>query len=268
MSSGPAEWCPRPTFSLHGEDVIALAILERSGRLPAEGVYVDVGAFHPTFASNTAVLAQRGWRGICIEPNPVMAERLRAARPGDLVLEVAVGSSRREGHLNFFYEWASSNTLDDDFAKFISDTQGVEISQQIRVDVIPLAQILAEHVPTEATIDFMSIDVEGMDLEALRSSDWQQFRPSLVAVEDLDLDLADTRASPVFRFMTDVHYRLVAHAVYTSFYLRWDDDPQWLDVQLQAHRATKGRARAAGPLTRSAIAARLSGLVRALRERR
>ena len=183
-------------------------------------MYIDVGAFHATFASNTAVLAPRGWRGICIEPNPLMAERLRSARPDDVVLEVAVGSSRRKSHLNFFYEWGSSNTLDDDFATFISATQGVEVSQQIAVDVVPLAQILAEHVPAEATIDFMSIDVEGMDLEALRSSDWQRFRPSLVAVEDLDLNLADTLSSLVFRFMTDVRDRLVAHAVYTSFYLR------------------------------------------------
>lgn len=52
-------------------------------------MYIDVGAFHPTFASNTAVLAPRGWRGICIEPNPLMAERLRSARPDDVVLEVA-----------------------------------------------------------------------------------------------------------------------------------------------------------------------------------
>ena len=253
---------------MHGEDIIALAILERSGRLPDSGLYVDVGAFHPTFASNTAVLSERGWRGVCIEPNPLMADRLRTARPTDVVLEVAVGSSRRKGHLNFFYEWGSSNTLDEDFAAFISSTQSVEVSKRIEVDVVPLADILTEHVPAEASIDFMSIDVEGMDLEALQSSDWKRFRPSLVAIEDLELDLSNARSSPVFQFMTDVRYRFVAHAVYTSFYLRWDDQAQWLDVQRQAHDRAQGRTREASPLARLARSARSSRVARRLRTAR
>ena len=114
---------------------------------------------------------------------------------------------------------------------------------------MPLAGILSEHVPADTTIDFMSIDVEGMDLEVLESSDWQRFRAALVAVEDLGLDLADVRSSPVFRFMTDVRYRFVAHAVYTSFYLRWDDEPQWIDIQRQEHdtRRPDTRNRPLGP---------------------
>jgi FkbM family methyltransferase len=228
---------------MHGEDVIALAILDRSGCLPSTGLYVDVGAFHPTYASNTAVLSERGWRGVCIEPNPFMAARLREARPADVVLEVAVGSSRRRGYLNLFSEWGSSNTLDDDFAAFISSTQDVEVARRIDVDVMPLAEILSEHVPADATIDFISVDVEGMDLEVLESSDWTRFRPSLVAAEDLGLDLADVRSSPIFRFMTGVRYRLVAHAVFTSFYLRWDDEAQWIDVQRQEHDTKRNATR-------------------------
>ena len=245
---------------MHGEDVIALAILDRSGRLPSCGLYVDVGAFHPTFASNTAILSERGWRGVCIEPNPFMAARLRAARPADVVLDVAVGSSRRRGHLNLFSEWGSSNTLDDDFAAFISSTQDVEVTQRIDVEVMPLAGILSEHAPADTTIDFMSIDVEGMDLEVLESNDWARFRATLVAVEDLGLDLADVRSSPVFRFMTGVRYRLVAHAVFTSFYLRWDDEAQWIDIQRQEHDTTRDPTRGTGRLAQLARSARSSRL--------
>lgn len=207
------------SFSLHGEDLAVLRTLERAGRYRDDGYYVDVGAFHPYWASNTALFRQRGWRGLNVEPNPTMADRLRTARPGDVTLACAVGAPKRTAQLHFFYEWASSNTLVPEFAAMIARGQDVEVSQLIDVDVVPLADLLREHAPADGRIDMFSIDVEGMDLEVLTSNDWDRFRPSIVAVEDLDLRLDDLDGSPIHGFMSEHGYRLVSHVVLTSLYL-------------------------------------------------
>ncbi len=209
----------RSTYSSHGEDVIARVLLERFGKWRDQGFFVDVGAFHPTVASNTADFSDLGWTGVHVEPNPGMADRLRAARPNDVVVQCAIGAERRIGHLYFFYEWASSNTLDADFADAIAAGQELDRPTVIEVQVLPLRELLAADVAAGQTIDFMSVDVEGLDLEVLRSNDWTAFRPILVMVEDIDLRLDDLAGSPVFMFMNQLGYRMVAHAVLTSFYM-------------------------------------------------
>jgi FkbM family methyltransferase len=211
---------PALTYSLHGEDQAIIRTLERNGRYRDRGFYIDVGAFHPYWSSNTALLHARGWRGINVEPNPVMAHQLSIVRPDDITLACAVGSPRRTAELHYFYDWASSNTLVSEFADMISHGQNVEVSKRIPVEVIPLADLCTEHVPPGQTIDFLNVDVEGMDVEVLESGDWDRFHPTLVAVEDLDLDLGAVEASASYRFMRDHGYRLTSHAVLTSIYLR------------------------------------------------
>lgn len=209
----------RPSYSAHGEDRVLLALYEELGGLPASGCYVDVGAYHPVALSNTAVLYEAGWWGINIEPNPVMARFLREMRRGDITLCQAAGTPARTADLLFFGDWASSNTLDPDFASWISSEQDVQIEQRISTPVIPLADVFAEHLPAGRGIDVLSVDVEGMDAEVLRSNDWGRYRPHVVMVEDLALRLDDVAGSEVFDVLSAAGYRLVSHAVKTSFYI-------------------------------------------------
>lgn len=210
---------PVLTYSMHGEDTVIIRTLERRLLYRNRGFYVDVGAFHPYWASNTALLHARGWRGINIEPNPAMARQLAQVRPADITLQCAVGTPRRRADLHYFYDWASSNTLVPAFADMISEGQDVQVSEMITVDVVPLGEILAEHVPNGETIDVLNVDVEGMDIEVLQSNDWDRFRPTIAAVEDLDLVLDNVAASATYRFMHDQGYRLVSHVVLTSIYV-------------------------------------------------
>lgn len=196
-----------------------MAIYAEHGGLPEAGFYVDVGAYHPRAVSNTALLHDAGWRGINIEPNPVMAEYLRKLRPGDVTLQQAAGTPRRTADLLFFGDWASSNTLDPDFGEMIATDQNVPVQRSIPTEVVPLRDVFAEHVPSSVVIDFLSVDVEGMDVEVLESNDWGRYRPSIVAVEDLTLRLEEPAGSAAFRLLHDEGYRFVAHALKTSFYV-------------------------------------------------
>lgn len=74
----------------------------------------------------------------------------------------------------------------------------------LEIPVRTLGSIFSEHLPAQTEIDFMGVDVEGIDLSALMDNDWQRYRPHWIMVEltrsaqeildlELELDLALTR---------------------------------------------------------------------------
>src|SRR5687767_8407020 len=85
----------RVSWSQCGEDLAMAQIFSMVGiERPS---YLDIGAHHAAFLSNTYYFYKRGSRGVLVEPDPVLAAELRAARPGDTVLQLGIGQgSRRE----------------------------------------------------------------------------------------------------------------------------------------------------------------------------
>ena len=54
------------SYSQEGEDLILQRILPQE----QVGFYIDVGAHHPFWYSNTALLYEKNWRGMNIDPSP------------------------------------------------------------------------------------------------------------------------------------------------------------------------------------------------------
>ena len=204
---------PVPSYSAFGEDRLILKLLESRGR----GFYVDVGCHHPIDYSNTYALYQRGWRGIAIDPDPVAIAAFRATRPRDIPCQCAIGLEAGEAILHLFND-RSMNTLDAaSFARFKAKPRKRHLGD-IRVERRPLAAVLAELLPPGEAVDFLNVDCEGTDLEVLRSNDWSRHRPALIAVEDFSLDLAESAASPIHRYLRERGYRLDSHLRLTSLY--------------------------------------------------
>jgi hypothetical protein len=80
------------SFAQQGEDLVVAEILydQFHVRTPT---YIDIGAHDPIENNNTYFLYRTGGRGVLVEPNPFYAEKLRAARPGDQVLQAGIGPS-------------------------------------------------------------------------------------------------------------------------------------------------------------------------------
>jgi hypothetical protein len=74
-------------------------------------------------------------------------------------------------------------------------------------------------MPGQTPIDFMSIDVEGYDLQVLQSSDWTRFRPACVLVEYSGFDLGKPAGEPIHSFLEKQDYRLFAKTFNTLLYL-------------------------------------------------
>ena len=180
-----------------------------SGR---QGFFVDVGANDPTQGSQSWHLEQLGWRGVLVEPQPVLAARLRETRKAQ-VFEAACSSPDNAGQTLSLHVAGPMSALDRDRM-----APGAIPSEVIDVRVRTLDDILAE-AGAPAPLGFLSVDIEGHEIEALSGFDFARWRPALILLEDHVSDLAK------HRFMQRARYRLVRRTDTNSWYVPDDADP-------------------------------------------
>lgn len=194
-----------PSFSAAGEDMILRHIL---GSDKQDGFYLDVGAFHPVKASNTYFFYLYGWRGINIEPRPGSKKLFDKIRPKDINLEI--GISEEPGELTYYFIGEDSSI--NSFSPGFLEQMGMlgEVIRKVSVPVLPLREVLDQHLPNGQPIHFMNVDVEGYDLQVLKSNDWERFRPKLLVVED---SAVEAQQSEIVRFMKEEGYNVCAQNV-------------------------------------------------------
>ena len=142
------------------------------------GVFVDVGANHYRRESNTYYLeTQRGWSGLAIEPQAKFAADYASHRPRTTFVPLFVSDvSNREAVL-----YVPADDLVASFDKRFAEFQSNGLAQPVSANTTTLDDILARN-RIEA-IDFLSIDIELHEPQALNGFSVERFRPALVAIE-------------------------------------------------------------------------------------
>lgn len=201
------------SYSQEGEDLLLSRFLV--GR--KTGFFVDVGAHHPKRFSNTYALYRKGWNGINIDANPGSMRLFKRIRPRDINLEAAVYSTHQQLTYHAFNEPAL-NTFDKALAK--ERARGTyRIVEEIKIETLPLSEILEQHLPTGTKIDFLNVDVEGLDLEVLRSNDWNRYSPEFIFVECFECSTWEQAASdPLAQFLMDRRYSIVGKTMHTVLF--------------------------------------------------
>lgn len=210
------EWAAE-SYSQEGEDMILKRVFEEPGiGLKQNGFYIDVGAHHPKRYSNTYLFYKNGWRGINIDAMPSSMEQFREQRPRDINIEMAI--SRHSGERTFYI---FNEPLLNSFDGELSRSRVSDIYQIIEERTIPtrtLKEVLAEALPQGAKIDFLSIDVEGLDMEVLQSNDWEAIRPDYILTECVDLTLTEVINSELYKFLESQNYELLCKTINTVFF--------------------------------------------------
>ncbi len=189
-------------------------ILQRIFQGRKRGFYVDIGAHHPRRFSNTNLFYRRRWRGINIEPNPDAIKAFKSMRKRDINLQVGV--SDRSGSLKYYqFDEPALNTFDEAIVASRLATTPYRLVGTVEVPVERLDTLLTRHVPAGVQIDFLSVDVEGLDLAVLKSNDWARFRPRCVLVEALGVSFAEIEANPISGLLAGQGYELVAKTINT-----------------------------------------------------
>lgn len=166
------------SYAQNAEDVV----LNRAFADVRDGFYIDVGAAHPVVHSVTKHFYERGWHGINVEPHPGFFELLRDDRPRDVNLNVGISSD--EGTMTFFEDphLPGNSTFSLELAE-VYRAAGSELGER-ELEVTTLARVCEQHV--DRTIDFLKIDVEGLEREVIAGADFERFRPRVVVVEAID----------------------------------------------------------------------------------
>ena len=205
------------SYSQEGEDMILRRLFEKQ----KTGFYVDVGAHHPKRFSNTFFFYKKGWSGINIDAMPNSMRLFDKIRPRDINLEVPISDKKQKLKYYMFNEPAL-NGFSKDLAEKRDGKDNYKIISERDMETSTLEKILEKNLPSGQKIDFMSIDVEGLDFQVLKSNNWKRFRPKFVLVEVLDSSIKEIANSKEYKYLAEFGYEIFAKTVNTVIFQRED----------------------------------------------
>lgn len=200
------------TYSQEGEELI----LRKLFNPKKKGFYIDIGAHHPKRFSNTYYFYKKGWRGINIEARPGSKKLFDKVRPFDLNLEQAISSESKELKYYMFNEPA----LNGFSLPNVSNLKGhstYKVIDEITLFTQRLDTVLEQYKLSNQIIDFMSIDVEGLDYDVIISNNWDIYKPQVILIEDPEFDFKN--GSKICDFLESYNYKMIARTFNTSFFM-------------------------------------------------
>jgi hypothetical protein len=171
-------------YAQSGEDLVVDFLLRYLG---IGGVtYLDVGAYDPVEINNTYYFYLRGGRGVLVEPNVALSEKLRTVRPRDTTLVAGIGVTAARAADYYVMTDPSWNTFSKEEAEHqekVTDGR-IAIREVVPMPLLDINDVMAEHFAGAAPT-FLSIDAEGLHLAILKTIDFRRFRPNVICVETL-----------------------------------------------------------------------------------
>ncbi len=199
-------------YSQTGEDELLHKYLSE-----ANGSFVDVGAGQPVRGSNTYYFYKKGWSGTLIDPVNFNFRLTKLFRRRDKFIQSIVSSENTALKFYEFYP-AEYSTIEKNVAKSLVD-RGIKLRSEIDLKPITLASLNLSCEPIDATL--LSIDVEGHDLEVLKSNNWLDFKPRVICVEE---NIAGNKQldSKIANYLIAYGYKFVESTDISSIYVHSD----------------------------------------------
>eukprot|EP01112_Ceratiomyxa_fruticulosa_P020851 TRINITY_DN721_c0_g1_i1.p1 TRINITY_DN721_c0_g1~~TRINITY_DN721_c0_g1_i1.p1 ORF type:complete len:289 (-),score=52.96 TRINITY_DN721_c0_g1_i1:71-937(-) len=162
---------------------------EEGKALCGTGVFVDIGANDGKTSSNSKFFEESlGWRGVCVDPNPEVFNELTRNRPLCNNFNVGIAGSngvmkymKITGYAQMLSGWVDFMTeghlrrIDQEIAQFGGDKTIIDVRSSTLMSIMELTGY--------ETVDFLSVDVEGAELEVLKSIDFSRVKTHVVVVE-------------------------------------------------------------------------------------
>jgi FkbM family methyltransferase len=207
----------RMSYAQCGEDLIVQFIFN-AFRI-ARPSYLDLGAHHPRHMSNTFLLYKQRSYGVCVEPDPVLFGRIKRQRPRDICLNAGVGVSVEDKADFYVMTNKALNTFSKQDAERYQSYGHQRIEKIIQIPLLPVNQIISQHFAS--TPQFISIDVEGLELTILKSLDFDRFRPIVLCVETLTYteDRTERKLTEVIDFVCSQGYFIYADTYINSIFV-------------------------------------------------
>lgn len=176
-----------------------------------KGIYIDVGANHPFKDNNTFKLYQKGWQGINIDLDSQAIDIFNYFRPDDENICAAVSETVTEKDLYFHHNRSPINTLEKRL--------GYRAKEIKKIKTTNLNQILEHSKFKNLELDFLSIDVEGHELEVVKGLNFEKFLPKIIVIEHQDQEMKKvqfynqnierTMQYDIYKYMISKNYVLI-----------------------------------------------------------
>lgn len=203
------------SYAQEGEDRILSRVID----LSKKGFYVDVGAHSPSRCSNTYYFYKKNWNGINIDAMPGSMRLFNWTRRRDINLEIAIGESNTE-LIYYMFKERLFNTFDKNLAD--ERIERFKSYNTIKIPVLRLEEVLDTYLPRDQEIDFLSVDVEGLDLQVLRSNNWNKYRPKYLIVEILHNNFDEILKSESYQYLLEKDYDIFAKSTFSVIFKRKD----------------------------------------------
>ena len=202
----PKIFFPKSSYSMFGEDIF----VEKFFKKKSKGIYVDVGCYHPLDGNNTHLLYKKGWHGMNIDLNETSIDLFNKTIKNDVNLRIAVSNKFKK--IKFFYRKKINmlNTINKKFA--INNFRKGFKTSCVQADT--LNSVLDKSKFKNKKIDFLNLDVEGNEINALKSLNFNKYSPKLICVEIHNYPAnsskpANLKSNPIYKFLLKKGYRQV-----------------------------------------------------------
>lgn len=208
-------------FGQWAEDVLIRKLFDKSKR---NGVYLDIGSYHPFTHSNTAYFWMKGWHGFNVDANPHTIKLFNEYRPTDTNIWTAIipavdyenGTRRVSLMLPSKADYSSGVAAAGTVNNSVGNERGFSETQE--VPATSVASLLENK--NIKNIDYLNIDIEGYDEIILSEIDFSIITPTVVTVEDYSDNLEQLVNSRITNLMKGNGYALVGRAGPTSVFLK------------------------------------------------
>lgn len=169
----------RKTYSQDLEDVFINEYFKNKNY----GFYIDIGCYHPIKYSNTALLYNRGWKGINIDMNSTSIDLFNIARNRDINICSAISSTNKQVTQFIDHSYSPVNTIDKKYSDVISKKLSIKPFIEKKIQTYTLSQVLKKYKLLINQVDFLNIDVEAHDYEVLKGIDFVKIKPKIICIE-------------------------------------------------------------------------------------
>lgn len=202
-------------YAQNGEDILLWRVFADQ----ASGIFVDIGAHNGLVLSNTLSFEQQGWTGLCVEAHPTYAKECAANRKS-IVVHAAAGKEDKDGVVFYMTNMGHLSTLDKTLESYFKSafrkhfTGFKEVKVPLRTVNTMLDKCKFDHV------DFISIDVEGTELDVLYGFDVKRFKPRIILSEAMNQGIGQK----LIEHLTKQGYIFARKAGYNLFFCANESD--------------------------------------------
>jgi FkbM family methyltransferase len=181
-------------------------------------IYLDVGAHHPSYLSNTYLFYQNGGRGVCVEPDPSLYKEFSRKRPHDTHLNCGVGITAGEADF-FIMSTSTLNTFSKEEAERYQSWGHQRILKTIKMELKTINGIISQYL--EEVPNLVSLDVEGLDFAIMQNFDFSKYRPEVFCLETLTYteDKSERKLTAIIELMHENGYLTYADTYINTIFV-------------------------------------------------